>query len=144
MREARIILPLLGVATSLHLHLEDILLQKFGGVTRYEAYGAWLSKDRIIRETVRIYDIAYEQTRLNDAWLYDTAWMLRETGRQEEVYLRYGNGHVQMVAERGCMDNGEFDWDTLASDLHRHPDNPNDVAEVAEHVEIPLVPHDIG
>lgn len=106
MREARIILPYvkdhrwaMGIVT-------DKLVKAFGGLTSYEGTGVW--KGTI--EDVRIVDIAYEPSQANDALLYDIAWQFREDAKQQEVYLRYGNGHVQMVTEKSCMDNGEFDW----------------------------------
>lgn len=111
MKEARIIFPTDG---PLNQHMQDALhalYTTFGGVTVFNGTGHWRTPNgQPLQENVRIADIAYDVTNANDAKLYDIAWAFREAGNQVEVYLRYGNGHVQLVTERSCMDNGEFDY----------------------------------
>lgn len=130
MKEARLIMPL-----SLILHIETaeaILSQAFGGVTRYHGEGKWKSDDGdMVAENVVILDVAYEPNRENDLKLYDIADQFRNITGENAVYLRYGNGNVQLVTARSCMDNGEkeaFDWDRLRRELE--PNAPDDIGEI--------------
>lgn len=110
MREARIILPTGSYLIHKVQGAIDAITNVFGGATVSDGVGHW--RDRtgsIVREIVHIVDVAYEPTEHNDRRLYDIAWKFGENADQMEVYLRYGNGHVQMVTSIGCMDNGEFD-----------------------------------
>lgn len=110
MREARIIFPAEGKNT---IEVRECIHQikiAFGGATVTDGFGYWLHPNgEHVQEIVRIADIAYEPTQENDAKLYDLAWTFRKNAEQIAVYLRYGNGHVQMVTMNSCMDNGEFD-----------------------------------
>lgn len=131
MREARLILPTMPYVSFLETVRE--INKLFGGSTTYEGTGYW--KD--LKEQVFIVDVAYEPNFSNDSRLYDIANEYRAVAKQESVYLRYGNGHVQLVTEMSCMDNGEtepFDWEKLRSDLHRAADDPTDIPETPEHV----------
>lgn len=106
MKEARMILPIAWQSTV------DKLTELFGGTTVYSAKGTWKSPNgTVMFESVQVVDVAYEPSDENDANLYDIAWAYRESASQEEVYLRYGNGHVQMVTELSCMDNGHGHFD---------------------------------
>lgn len=143
MREARLIFPMnVDSAGAINIAYNAIATT-FGGWTGSTGLGNWRDPNgNFLFEVVRIVDVAYIPTPLNDAVLYDIAWKFRQDANQTEVYLRYGNGHVQMVTEFGCMNNGElaekpdvsFDWETLRTELHRLPDDPDDVVEHAEHV----------
>ncbi len=121
MREARLIFPTGGDLSDLMhvaVHTEEAIIQEFGGATVTNGNGFWLDAERkLCAEPIRVIDVAYEQNKANDAKLYDFAWKFMHDGKQKEVYLRYGNGHVQMVTERSCMDNGEFDWEGLMSGI---------------------------
>lgn len=105
LREARIIL----VQNDLRLDGTLIAIAAaFGGFTSYSAQGGWTDpKDNSFkREEVLIVDIAYEQNTETDMKLFEIAMKYREDAKQQEVYLRYGNGHVQMVDIHSIMDNG--------------------------------------
>lgn len=134
MREARLILPTTDATIQAVGKTINDVSARFGGVTITEGYGRWKSE----QEDVFILDIAYEPSFINDSELYDLANAFREDAKQEAVYLRYGNGFVQLVMALSCMDNGEetFDWEKLQNDLHRLNDDPNDVIEAPEHVAI--------
>lgn len=109
MKEARIILPVDAKGV---FDAETTIVNTFGGYTIYNARGRWIAPSgQPFDEAVAIVDIAYEPSNENDAKLYDIAWKFREDAKQVEVYLRYGNGHVQMVSEKSCMDNGHGHFD---------------------------------
>lgn len=142
MREARIIFPVTGPLNAAVQSGIEQITHAFGGATVYQAMGSWKAPNgEFLHEAVRIADIAYEPSTENDAKLYDIAWEFRQAANQVEVYLRYGNGNVQMVTEKSCMDNGEvgFDFHKLMIDLHAIEDiereTVSDIAH-AEHVEI--------
>lgn len=127
MREARLILPFstMGAVDTVIKSIVDA----FGGLTLFSGSGWWKQDEP---EPVRIVDIAYEPNEENDRKLYDIAYAFKQTAWQEAVYLRYGNGHVQMVTEYSCMDNGEkpaFDWDALRNELHEPEDDLSDVVD---------------
>lgn len=108
MKEARIIIP---VECPLNVEEETIesIIHHFGGATVYAAQGHWIQpNEQIISEAVRVVDIAYRPSRDGDNQLFDIAQDFRKKSRQDEVYLRYGNGHVQLVREGCTMDNGEL------------------------------------
>lgn len=131
MREARLIF--MSSATG-YAYLGTIL-EKFGGATTFNSFGWWKGT----KESILVIDIVYEPSPDNDAKLYDIANSYRQSDKQESVYLRYGNGHVQFVTEKSCMDNGEndsFDWEKLRIDIHKAPDDETDIVEHAEHVAI--------
>lgn len=111
MREARIIFPAEGKDTFHNvMGAIDAITSVFGGATVSDGVGHW--RDRAgshVREVIHIVDIAYEASEENDRKLYDIAWKFQHDAKQAEVYLRYSNGHVQMVTTTSCMDNGEFD-----------------------------------
>lgn len=141
MKEARIIFPRdKADQTTAIYHGNKAIIAAFGGCTESFGNGFWIDKEdgKEYAEQVCIFDIAYEQNAENDAKLYDIAWKMGQDAKQKEVYLRYGNGNVQMIKEIGCMDNGtdQFDWEAFRADLHRVPDDPNDIVEHAEHVAI--------
>lgn len=143
MKEARIIFPVEGALNQAVQRCLSNITHTFGGCTIIEGMGHWLHPNgQYLQENVRIADIAYEPSEENDAKLYDLAWDFREAGNQVEVYLRYGNGHVQMVTERSCMDNGEWNWKQFQDEAKRWEDveaeTKSDI-DVAEHVEVPQV-----
>lgn len=141
MKEARIIFPVTFSVMAREAAI-DALVSAFGGATVYSGLGHWKDPNgKYVEEEVRIVDVAYEVSWVNDARLYDIAWDYRHDAGQIEVYLRYGNGNVQMVSERSCMDNGEkeFNFHELLRDLHQAEDMDKEtVADIehAEHVEI--------
>lgn len=128
MREARLILP--TVSSSLNA-IEEIN-KVFGGSTVTTGAGYWKGTS----ENIFVVDVGYDETAKSDAELYNIARTFLDDAKQEAVYLRYGNGHVQMVTEKSCMDNGEFDWEGLRDDIHKAPDDENDIVQHAEHVQI--------
>lgn len=133
MKEARLIFP--EVLSNIRSHWKAIakVNNTFNGSTIYKALGYWKDQD----EDVWVVDIAYEPSLENDVKLYDIAQYFRASANQESVYLRYGNGNVQFVTEKSCMDNGEhepFEWERLRDDIHRPPDDETDIVEHAEHV----------
>lgn len=108
LREARIIFPIAHQYTleAYRTALADITA-RFGGATVFEADGHWKDDKGILQsETVYIVDVAYSQNTTTDMELFNIAMKYREEGKQQEVYLRYGNGHVQMVDIHSQMDNG--------------------------------------
>lgn len=112
MKEARIILPIPFQNATAGINVQNALMEAFGGFTVYTGSGQWKAESgQPISEYVTIVDVAYEPSDENDAKLYDIAWKFREDAKQVEVYLRYGNGHVQMVSEKSCMDNGHGHYD---------------------------------
>jgi hypothetical protein len=128
LREARLILPTVpGSLKAIHE-----INKVFGGSTVVTGTGYWKGAS----ESIFVVDIAYDPSTDTDTNLYDIAYTFLKEGKQESVYLRYGNGNVQFVAEPSCMNNGEdtFDWEKLRSDLHRDPDDPNDIGVTADHV----------
>lgn len=112
MKEARIIFPMEGALTAVVQQCIHNITHAFGGCTIYDGMGHWKHPNGSYEQEIcRIADIAYEPNEENDAKLYDLAWDFRQAGNQVEVYLRYGNGHVQMVTEKSCMDNGHGHFD---------------------------------
>lgn len=112
MKEARIIFPIEGPLNAAYQECVHNLIHTFGGATIFAANGHWKHPNgQFVDEIVRIADIAYEPSDENDAKLYDLAWDFLKKTNQVEVYLRYGNGHVQMVSEKSCMDNGHGHFD---------------------------------
>lgn len=107
MKEARIILPTEFVSSKAINACMTLIEKEFRGCTFYNGMGWWHNTS----EAIRIVDIAYEPSDENDAKLFDIAWKFREDAKQQSVYLRYGNGHVQMVTELCCMDNGHGHFD---------------------------------
>lgn len=110
MKEARIIFPstMFNAVSIAH----SALLKEFGGYSVYNGSGEWRAPSgQPLFEDVIITDVAYEPSDANDAKLFDIAWQFRQDAKQVEVYLRYGNGHVQMVSENSCMDNGHGHYD---------------------------------
>lgn len=144
MREARIIVP---TENAMHMvaliKLKQAIVLTFGGLTLSNGFGYWTSpKGDQEHEMVAIIDVAYEPSKANDAKLFDLAWQFREDANQVEVYLRYGNGHVQMVQELSCMNNGEFDWEALAASIGRQSEDLADIPSEPEHVELTAVEED--
>lgn len=113
MKEARIILPIDDNTTLAVQECINEIRDEFNGATVYGGVGVWKfpSTGQPISENVSIVDIAYEPSDENDAKLFDIAWKFREDAKQQSVYLRYGNGHVQMVTEFCCMNNGHGHFD---------------------------------
>lgn len=108
MREARIILP---VECPLNVVEDtiDTIIDTFAGATVYPATGHWIDPNGLkVSEATRVVDIAYKPSHDGDSQLYDIAQHFRKAARQTEVYVRYGNGHVQLVSEKTIsMENGE-------------------------------------
>lgn len=108
MREARIILPDAAPASVLTSIINSIV-DHFGGATVWAAQGYWIGPgEKRLDEAVRIVDIAYKPSRDGDNQLFDIARDFCVKAHQVEVYLRYGNGHVQLVRVDSVMDNGEL------------------------------------
>lgn len=134
MKEARIIAPIVVNNLDPLPKLQTALRGAFGGYTIYTGVGAWTipSSKQPLSEEVAIIDIAYEPSDENDAKLYDIARKFREDAKQVEVYLRYGNGHVQMVSEKSCMDNGHGHFDLEFGGMLKALDVLTDSGETAE------------
>lgn len=113
MKEARLILVNENAYHALAIKIATrTLVDAFGGVTVSHANGSWTdSRGNVQEEAVKIVDVAYVQSDDNDAKLYDIANAYRENAKQKEVYLRYGNGHVQLISAKSCMDNGHGGFD---------------------------------
>lgn len=111
MKEARLILTTANMSAI--IDTQNAISKAFGGFTTYSGVGQWNDPKtgQPFSETIIITDVAYEPSDENDAKLYDIAWQFCENAKQSEVYLRYGNGHVQMVSEKSCMDNGHGHFD---------------------------------
>lgn len=135
MREARFIFPFNGDLGGISMHIETAIkhiIAAFGGLTETSGNGFWVDGlRRMFAEQVRILDVAYEPTKESDTKLYDIANAFRIDAKQTEVYLRYGNGHVQMVKEDSEMDNGEFDWAGMVNGLGHDIDPDPEEAAVA-------------
>lgn len=145
LREARIIL----INSAEHvLAMRDCLNAiglAFGGYTQILGMGAWQpTEGNLLSESVRMVEIAYQPSRENDEKLYDIANEYRQAAKQFSVYLRYGNGHVQLVEAMSCMDNGEFEWEDFRKAIHRDADLLNDVVEIPEHAGVDLVNNHAG
>lgn len=115
MKEAKIIFPVnLETSDAVDSAMKNII-DTWGGATSVISTGYWRNPtdptNKIHMEVVKAVEIAYEPSDEMDAKLYDIAWQFREAAKQVEVYLRYGNGHVQMVTEKSCMDNGHGHFD---------------------------------
>lgn len=110
MKEARIIFPVGILGKPLYHAMQTSINQInlfFNGCTTLSGIGYWKNTESIIEQApVHICDIAYEQNTANDMQLFEIAMKFRKDAEQKEVYLRYGNGHVQMVNEHSIMDNG--------------------------------------
>lgn len=119
MKEARLILPtsyaspMIPANEDARALVKDKLLKTFGGFTSYYGKGAWtiLNTGQPLFEEVEMVDVAYDPSDESDAKLFDIALQFGQDAKQQEVYLRYGNGHVQMVSEKSCMDNGHGHFD---------------------------------
>src|SRR5258708_18003721 len=140
LKEARIIFSIDRQLNVIQVAV-NALVKAFGGVTSFEGRGIWTAPSgQPILEKVLLADIAYEGSEENDAKLYDIAWKFREDAKQVEVYVRYGNGHVQMVTERSCMDNGGFDYHKFIQEVKGWEDlekeTVSDVMFNDAHVEI--------
>lgn len=127
MKEARLILPTVPGSMNAIQEINKV----FHGSTVVVGEGYWKSTS----ERVYIVDVAYTPSQESDEELYDIARTFLDDANQKSVYLRYGNGNVQFVTEKSCMENGEtFDWDRLREDIHKAPDDVNDCVQHAEHV----------
>ena len=135
MKEARIICPFddLGPLGQACHQLIQHLLAAFGGLTQTAGNGFWIPKGETkeYAEMIRILDVAYDGCIEGDNKLFDMANAYRIEAKQQEVYLRYGNGHVQFVKEGSKMENGEFDWAGLMSDLGHDIDDPVVLEQIA-------------
>jgi hypothetical protein len=108
LREARFIYPADGPLNQAMQDALHKLKTMFGGATIYPATGYWANSGELMEENVRVADIAYNPCYATDCALYALAQEIRKASNQIEVYLRYGNGHVQFVSEHSLvMDNGE-------------------------------------
>lgn len=106
MKEARIILPINAPLSALQ-KFEDVVYENFGGYTRLEGHGSWRSPGGVrLNENVFILDIAYTQSTANDFILFTASKTFLQEADQVEVYIRYGNGWVQMVTSGSVLDNG--------------------------------------
>lgn len=106
MKEARIIFPvsrsLAPFQAAIHL-----LVRNFGGATITPGEGHWTNPNgQVEDEPIRVVDVAYEQNTGNDMLLFQIAKSFLKEAGEIEIYLRYGNGTVQLIRERDGMDNG--------------------------------------
>jgi len=108
MKEARIIFPVNGALNAATVEAIHNITHAFGGATEFTGTGIWKHPNGMfVQENVRICDIAYEQNTENDLILFGIAKAFRDVTNEVEVYLRYGNGQVQMISEKAdMMDNG--------------------------------------
>lgn len=100
-REARIIAPQRDndgreVEAALQ-SLEQSLSHSFGGFTRTAGYGGWFDGGKVVKEAVHVYDVACDLTSDTAVKLRHIAVGLLRDARQQAVYLRYPNGHVEIV-----------------------------------------------
>lgn len=141
-KEARLILPWNVLTFRLVQDAINNINRMFSGSTVTFGKGNWLNTKTGLNEEepVAIVDVAYLPNDVADDMLYDVADQFRNATDQTEVYLRYGNGHVQMVSAQSCMDNGnghEFDWDRLRRELE--PNAPDDIGEIVPDFTHPVV-----
>ncbi len=101
MKEARIILPHNGALTPDVIAAEEAIFTCFGGSTISSASGNWRHPNgSIVREIVRVVDIAYDPNNENDRKLFDLAQRYREVSGEVSMYIRYSNGHVQITSAK--------------------------------------------
>lgn len=136
MREAKMFLPRNG---DMDVHIAQVIRHvnaAFGGCSVMTGSGYWVSpKDgKTFAEEICSVEIAYEQTAENDHKLYDIANAFRIDAKQQAVYLRYADGHVQLV---NALSDGpdNFDYHTLLEDLHTHEDIERETVADIEHAE---------
>lgn len=104
MREARIILPVVGNngedISQAHEALEVELAQCFGGYTVYEGRGGWVTPEGDLqREDVRIYDVAMSGDNGSGYWsnLENIAMRTKLRAGQRSIYVRGPDGVVRFV-----------------------------------------------
>lgn len=110
MKEARIILPDMNAEQQAALYeVQKHIVAAFGGCTVTSGYGYWVDPKTTLNigEVVKLVDVAYIPSIEADNKLYDIANAFRIDCKQEAVYLRYGNGNVQLVTADSTMDNGQ-------------------------------------
>ena len=99
MREAKIILPVLGnnglPMDKEHASLEAMLVKQWGGCTRTLGLGLWnTDMDKLYREEVYIYTIAMEVTPKNRGSLQAIADAIGIAARQDAMYVCHADGEV--------------------------------------------------
>lgn len=102
MHEARIILPKQDTDGSslsdLKACVSSILLANFGGYTLSAGFGGWTADDgEIVEEEVWIFDVAGDDTPVNDHTLLDLALVIFAESQQQAVYVRKFNGTVAII-----------------------------------------------
>lgn len=100
MREARIILPLCDNAgqalSSVHADLKLRLGREFGGWTATPVDGGWAGPlGQIYEDKSLAYDVAVPEDRGHE--LRCLARYLAQAARQQCIYLRLPDGHVEFV-----------------------------------------------
>lgn len=98
MKEARIVLPD-HPWTSFAAHfVRKRLIRHFGGYTETHGHGAWRDGEgQTLRETVRVWDVAIDETDVGKGMLLEIAQRAGHLAEQECVYVRFGDGTVQLV-----------------------------------------------
>jgi hypothetical protein len=103
LREARIVMPHFQSVKSheAHLRLRNMLCEAFGGFTAFDGQGGWRDPSgKVVHDNVTIYDVAMDGSRTNGS-SYDTLIGIAvDAGRaldQQEVYVRYCNGNVDLI-----------------------------------------------
>ena len=108
MKEARIILPLVGKsadgvrppsAAAVHRLLRTRLAKRFGGYTRTTGYGGWVDGEgQIVEENVAVYDVAINPTAEDNADLRDIAVAAARNLLQDAVYFRQTSGLLEIIS----------------------------------------------
>lgn len=116
-KEARIIFPRETPNQNTAIYqMNRAIIAEFGGASEFVGNGFWKAPNgKEFAEEIIAFDIAYEPSDENDAKLYDIAWHAMNQAGEQSVYLRYGNGHVQLITEKSCMDNGHGHFDVSLS-----------------------------
>lgn len=107
LREARIVMPYNAardVRTD-HDNLRGDLVGAFGGYTASYGSGAWRNDaGDTVTDVVAIYDVAIEAER-DATWdtLFQIAMAAGRELKQEAVYIRYPDGHVEIAQVHGSQ-----------------------------------------
>ena len=87
-REWRVIIPVGAFSGEEHYCIRLALAKRFGGYTRFEAIGGWMSEQTPgpEEEAVYVYDIAAAPSQGDS--ICDFAGWVRDRGKQEAVHVR--------------------------------------------------------
>jgi hypothetical protein len=102
-REFIIIAPKIGNKgediSEVHNNLRHSILTWFGGYRYRDACGAWQSPTgQLFEEECREYIVACEDNLENETELRELALVFKDEAKQESVYFRNGNGHVEFLS----------------------------------------------